>query len=63
LLAGLFTLQAVFPNDMAGPARRLLYISARAQFEPVRLMPPLTLVNILGAASTVATPWVSRNVQ
>ena len=61
LLAGLFSLEEVFPG--AGAARRPVYVSARAQFEPVRLMPPLTLVSMAGAASTVTTPWVRGSVQ
>jgi hypothetical protein len=43
-------------------SRRGLYVSARAQFEPVRLMPPLTLVGLAGAASIVSTPWVRRDL-
>ena len=39
----------VFGLDMTAAARRRLYVSARAQFEPVRLMPPLTLVGLTGA--------------
>ncbi len=63
LLEGLFGLDEVFPVSTVGMTRRTLYVSARAQFEPVRLMPPLTLVGLVGAASTVATPWVRRDVQ
>jgi hypothetical protein len=62
LLAGLFSFQEVFPYS-AAIAARPVYVSARAQFEPVRLMPPLTLVSMLGAASIVATPWIRRVVQ
>ena len=63
LLAGLFSLEEVFRNDAAGMTQRPVYVSARAQFEPVRLMPPLTLVSMMGAASTVATPWIRRDVE
>ena len=63
LLEGLFGLDEVFPFSAGGMARRVLYVSARAQFEPVRLMQPLTLVGLVGAASTVATPWVRKDVQ
>ncbi len=45
LLAGLFSIEEVFPVDAARRVHRPLYVSARAQFEPVRLMPPLTLVS------------------
>ena len=43
------------------PATARLYVAARAQFEPVRLMPPLTLVSLAGAAATVTSPWVRRD--
>jgi hypothetical protein len=36
------------------------YVSARALLEPVRLMPPLTLVELAGQAATATTPWVVR---
>ncbi len=39
------------------PSDRPAYVSARAQLEPVRLMPPLTLVTLTGRAA-YATPWV-----
>jgi hypothetical protein len=61
LLRGFFTLDEVFGFDMTAAARRRVYVSARAQFEPVRLMPPLTLIGLTGAAANVATPWVRRD--
>jgi hypothetical protein len=61
LLRGFFSVDEVFGVDMAAAARRRLYVSARAQFEPVRLMPPLTLIGLTGAAATVTTPWVRRD--
>jgi hypothetical protein len=61
LLGGFFALDEVFGFDMAAAARRRLYVTARAQFEPVRLMPPLTLVGLAGAAANVTTPWVQRD--
>ncbi len=36
------------------------YVTARAQFEPVALAPPLTLVSLVGAGATSSTPWVRR---
>lgn len=60
LLRGFFALDEVFGFDNTAAARRRVYVSARAQFEPVRLMPPLTLIGLTGAAATVATPWVRR---
>jgi hypothetical protein len=61
LIRGFFAVDEVFGFDMAAAARRRLYVTARAQFEPVRLMPPLTLVGLAGAAANVATPWVRRD--
>ena len=61
LLRGFFTLDEVFALQAALAAHRRLYVAARAQFEPVRLMPPLTLVSLAGAAATVTTPWVRRD--
>jgi hypothetical protein len=60
LIRGFFALDQAFTLDAAA-ARRGLYVSARAQFEPVRLMPPLTLVGLAGAAANVTTPWVRRD--
>jgi len=61
LIRGFFALDEVFGLDMAAAGRRRLYVTARAQFEPVRLMPPLTLIGLAGAASNVSTPWVQRD--
>jgi hypothetical protein len=30
--------------------------------EPVRLMPPLTLVALIGTAAAYATPWIRSDV-
>ncbi len=38
------------------------YVTARVQFEPVRLMPPLTIVSLVGAAGTYTSPWVGKDV-
>jgi hypothetical protein len=61
LVSGFFALDEVFTVQAAPAARRRLYVSARAQFEPVRLVPPLTLVSLAGAAATVTSPWVRRD--
>ncbi len=61
LLRGFFALEEVFGFDAAAADRHRLYVTARAQFEPVRLMPPLTLIGLAGAAANVATPWVRRD--
>ncbi|HVO40117.1 MAG TPA: hypothetical protein VMV03_13895 [Spirochaetia bacterium] len=36
---------------------RTRYVSARAHIEPVRLMPPLTIVSLAGTAASYTTPW------
>jgi len=63
LLAGFFSLEQTFAYAPAeGTGHRPRYLAARAQFEPVRLMPPLTLVGLAGAAVNLTTPWVRREV-
>jgi hypothetical protein len=59
LLEGFFSLSEM-PLYVRPPASAALYVMARAQFEPVRLMPPLTLVSIVGRAATYTSPWVRR---
>ena len=61
LIRGFFVLDQVFNVDMASAMRRRLYVTARAQYEPVRLMPPLALISLVGAAARVTTPWVRRD--
>jgi len=61
LIRGFFALDEVFGFDMPAASRRRLYVAARAQFELVRLMPPLTLIGLAGAGANVATPWVRRD--
>jgi hypothetical protein len=58
LVSGFFALDEEYPADIASASRRRLYVMARAQFEPVRLMPPLTLISLAGASANVTTPWV-----
>jgi len=58
LMASFFTARGVALYDFGTRPHPPLYVTARAQFEPVRLMPPLTLVNLVGAATVVATPWI-----
>lgn len=38
------------------------YVTARVQFEPVRLMPPLTIVSLVGASGTYTSPWIQKDV-
>jgi hypothetical protein len=57
LLVGFFSLDAVPLYAVPRPTPRRMFVTARAQFEPVRLMPPLTLVVLAGAAAASVTPW------
>jgi len=60
LLEGFFTLaDLVLPAPGSDRAPRR-YIVARAQFEPVALAPPLSLVTLVGAAATDTTPWARQ---
>ena len=61
LLKGFFTLSALPLYTGPHTPRAGLYVIARAQFEPVRLMPPLTLVSIVGRAATYTSPWSRRD--
>ena len=61
LVSFFFSQDEVFTVPGGSAPRRRLYVAARAQFEPVRLVPPLTLVSLAGAAATVTSPWVRRD--
>ena len=60
LLQGFFTLAELDLPGQSSAERSRLYVTARAQFEPVRLMPPLSLVSLTGRAATSTTPWVRQ---
>lgn len=62
LVRGFFTVEEEFTVDTESALRRRLYVTARAQFEPVRLVPPLTLISLAGTAARMATPWVRKDV-
>ena len=63
LLVGFLTL-VDFPVSRQPPsASDGQYVIARARLEPVRLMPPLSIVTIAGAAASYTTPWERRNAQ
>jgi hypothetical protein len=63
LLLGFFSLKD-FPLAPLPPrAGESRYVTARARLEPVRLMPPLTIVTLAGAAASYTTPWERRNAQ
>ena len=38
------------------------FVTARVQFEPVRLMPPLTIISLVGASGTYTSPWIQKDV-
>jgi hypothetical protein len=61
LLKGFFTLSGIPLYVRPHAPQAVLYVMARAQFEPVRLMPPLTLVSMVGRAATYTSPWVRRD--
>ena len=61
LVRRFFSVEESFPATRAGADKGRLYVAARARFELVRLMPPLTLVGLAGAAASVTTPWVRRD--
>jgi hypothetical protein len=61
LLEGFLTLPEIPLYDIPHGARVRFYVTARALFEPVRLMPPLTLVSLVGRAATATTPWARKD--
>jgi len=46
-----------YPVYRGSAPPRTRYVSARAHIEPVRLMPPLTIVSLAGTAASYTTPW------
>ncbi|HVP19436.1 MAG TPA: DUF4390 domain-containing protein [Spirochaetia bacterium] len=63
LLRGFFTLTD-YPLLQAPPLPgELRYVTARARLEPVRLMPPLTIVTLAGAAASYTTAWERQEAQ
>ena len=62
LLAAFFTADNVLLSPIPAARSRSLYVVAQARFEPVLLMPPLTLVSMVGATASVATPWVRKDL-
>jgi len=63
LLAGFLTLEDFPVSRLPPSASGGQYVIARARLEPVRLMPPLSIVAIAGAAASYTTPWERRNAQ
>ena len=62
LLKGFFTVETAALVRLRPERLAPCYVMARAQFEPVRLMPPLTIVSLAGAAATSSTPWVGAEM-
>lgn len=60
-LAAFFTLRGVELLPAAGTSGAR-YVAARAQYDPVRLSPPLTILTLFGVAARHTTPWVRRDV-
>jgi hypothetical protein len=63
LLVGFLSLADLKVFRFSPPEGDRLYVSARARLEPVRLMPPLTIVTLVGAAASYTTPWERREAQ
>jgi hypothetical protein len=62
LLKGFFSVPSASLLVLGSARRGPCYVTARAQFDPVRLMPPLTIVSLAGAAATTTTPWVRAEI-
>jgi hypothetical protein len=60
LLDGFLSLEMAPLAAGLRPGARPAYVTARAVLEPVRLMPPLTVVVWAGAAAAESTPWIRR---
>jgi len=60
LAQSFFTITIVPMSAVPISSRRPLSVTARAQFEPVRLMPPLTIVTVMAKAATLTTPWARK---
>lgn len=63
--AAFFTLRGIELAPAAPPrageaagAAAARYVAARAQYDPVRLSPPLTILTLFGVAARYFTPWV-----
>ena len=63
LLTGFFSLRDFPVLQLPPRAGELRYVTARARLEPVRLMPPLTIVTLAGEAASYTTRWERRDAQ
>lgn len=59
LLVGFFNISV--PIDARGLLQKP-YVSVRVRFDPVRLMPPLTIVSLIGATGAYTSPWIQQEV-
>lgn len=62
LLKGFFTVEKMTLARLRPEHLAPCYVVARAQFDPVRLMPPLSIVSLAGAAATHTTAWVREEM-
>ena len=62
LLKGFFTVEKMALARLRPEHLAPCYVVARAQFDPVRLMPPLSIVSLAGAAATHTTAWVREEM-
>jgi len=62
MLRAFFSVPDLFLAPAPRTPHRAMYATARAQFEPVRLMPPLTLVSMVGRSAAFVTPWVRKDL-
>ena len=63
LLFGFFSLHDFPVLRLPAGSEGSRYVTARARLEPVRLMPPLTIVTLAGAAASYTTPWERREAR
>jgi hypothetical protein len=63
LLQGFFSLTDFLVLRSPPHHGEMRYVTARARLEPVRLMPPLTIVTLAGAAASYTTAWERKDAQ
>jgi hypothetical protein len=62
LADGFFSLRGLGLDAATPQHERTRYVAARAQYDPVRLSPPLTILTLFGVAARATTPWARRDV-
>ncbi len=63
LLNGFFSLTDFLLLRVPDSPGEQRYVTARARLEPVRLMAPLTIVSLAGAAASYTTPWARQEAR